>query len=439
MVKSQPPQPEKIEKLPRNLGLWGVWMLVVNGFIGAGIFGLPSGAAALAGSYSIWVYAFCAILMLPVILSFAEIGSYFRGTGGPILYGRLAFGGFVGFQGGWLYYLARLISFSANTVLLSDSIAYFIPMAGEGSGRLMTIALTIGGLSAINTLGSSESIRSMSLFTILKFSVLLGLIAGAFFSMGDSILPTFDKPLPPVADLGAAALLLIYAFVGFEGAIVPAGEAKKPERDMPWGLLLGLLVVVLVYMLIQVVALATVPNLESTKTPLLDAASQLFGKFGTYFLMVGVATSVLANLISSMFSATRVTYALSLEKSLPRWFGHVHPKFLTPSNSVLFFGLAALLLAGMGSFRFLAAMTVLSRLFLFIMTCAAIPVLRARFRSPDRFILKGGYSIPILGIVSCLWLMMQVSITSIWMTGVFVVIGTGLYFLGKREKPIPKP
>jgi len=424
---------EKQEKLPRNLGLWGIWMLVVNGFIGAGIFGLPSGAADLAGEYSVWIYAFCALLMLPVILSFAEVGSYFRGTGGPIKYGTQAFGGFVGFQGGWLYYLARLISFAANTVLLSDSIAYFFPLAGEGTGRLFTILLTILGLSSVNILGSSESIRSMTFFTIIKFGVLIGLVFGGFVLLGDTMVPTFDSALPEAGDLGAAALLLIYAFVGFEGAIVPAGEAKKPERDMPMGLILGLVVVVILYMLIQLVAMAAVPNLAESTTPLLDTASNLFGEFGAYFLMVGVATSVIANLISSMFSATRVTYALSLENSLPAWFGKVHNRFLTPANSVLFFGIAAFILAAMGSFRFLAAMTVLSRLFLFIMTCAAVPALRPRFRGQGRFILKGGYLIPILGILSCLWLMMQVSWESVWMTGIFVLLGTGLYWIGKRQ------
>lgn len=424
---------EKQEKLPRNLGLWGIWMLVVNGFIGAGIFGLPSGAADLAGDYSVWIYAFCALLMLPVILSFAEVGSYFRGTGGPIKYGTQAFGGFVGFQGGWLYYLARLISFAANTVLLSDSIAYFFPIAGEGTGRLFTILLTILGLSSVNILGSSESIRSMTFFTVIKFGVLISLVFGGFVLLGDTMVPTFDSGLPQAGDLGAAALLLIYAFVGFEGAIVPAGEAKKPERDMPMGLILGLIVVVILYMLIQLVAMAAVPNLAESTTPLLDTASNLFGEFGAYFLMVGVATSVIANLISSMFSATRVTYALSLENSLPAWFGKVHTRFLTPANSVLFFGIAALILAAMGSFRFLAAMTVLSRLFLFIMTCAAVPALRPKFRGQGRFILKGGYLIPILGILSCLWLMMQVSWESVWMTGIFVLIGTGLYWIGKRQ------
>ena len=433
MTPTPPASSNTEEKLPRNLGLWGIWMLVVNGLIGAGIFGLPSGAAALAGEYSVLVYAFCALLILPIILCFAELGSYFRGTGGPIRYGTLAFGPFVGFQGGWLYYLARLISFSANTVLLTDSIAYFIEGAGTGTGRIISLAVICTGLSVINVLGSVESIRSMTLFTVIKFAVLILLPLGGFILLGSEVIPSFDSPIPPSGDLGAAALLLIYAFVGFEGAVVPAGEAKRPERDMPLGLLLGLAVVAVLYMLIQLVSQAAVPDLANSKTPLLDVSASLFGSTGAILLMVGVAASVLANLVSSMFSATRVTYALSLEKSLPRWFGEVHSRYLTPANSVVFFGVAAFLLAAFGSFTVLAAMTVLSRLFLYGMSCAAIPRLRPQFRGEGRFILRGGYSIPILGIAACVWLMLQVSERSIWMTAIFVGIGSILYWVGKRQ------
>ena len=409
-------------------------MLVVNGLIGAGIFGLPSGAAALAGEYSVLVYAFCALLILPIILCFAELGSYFRGTGGPIRYGTLAFGPFVGFQGGWLYYLARLISFSANTVLLTDSIAYFIEGAGTGTGRIITLAVICVGLSVINVLGSIESIRSMTLFTVIKFAVLILLPLGGFILLGSEVIPSFESPIPASDNLGAAALLLIYAFVGFEGAVVPAGEAKRPERDMPLGLLLGLAVVAVLYMVIQLVSQAAVPDLANSKTPLLDVSATLFGPVGAIVLMVGVAASVLANLVSSMFSATRVTYALSLEKSLPRWFGEVHSRYLTPANSVVFFGIAAFLLAAFGSFKVLAAMTVLSRLFLYGMSCAAIPKLRPQFRGEGRFILKGGYLIPVLGIGACLWLMLQVSSQSIWMTAIFVGIGTLLFWIGKKQR-----
>ncbi len=421
------------EKLPRNLGLWGIWMLVVNGLIGAGIFGLPGGAATLAGEYSVLVYAFCALLILPIILCFAELGSYFRGTGGPIRYGTLAFGPFVGFQGGWLYYVARLISFSANTVLLTDSISYFISGASTGTGRIISLAVICVGLSVINVLGSIQSIRSMTLFTVIKFAVLILLPLGGFIILGSTVIPSFVSPIPPSENLGAATLLLIYAFIGFEGVAVPAGEAKRPERDIPLGLLLGLAVVAVLYMVIQLVSQAAVPNLANSKTPLLDVSASLFGPVGAIVLMVGVAASVLANLLSSMFSATRVTYALSLEKSLPSWFGEVHSRYLTPANSVVFFGLAAFLLAVFGSFTVLAAMTVLSRLFLYGMSCAAIPKLRSQFRGEGRFILKGGYTIPVLGIGACLWLMLQVSFQSVWLTAIFVGIGSLLYWVGKRQ------
>lgn len=409
-------------------------MLVVNGFIGAGIFGLPSGAAALAGEYSVFIYGICALLMLPVILSFAEVGSYFKGTGGPTKYGTAAFGPFIGFQGGWLYYLARLISFSANSVLLTDSIGYFFPVMAEGNGRIFTLAIICGGLTLINIVGSSQSIKSMGLFTIIKFAVLLGLVFSGFAMLGPEVIPGFGSQPPAGSDIGAATLLLIYAFVGFEGAVIPAGEAKKPERDMPLGLILGLGMVVVLYMAIQLVSQAAVPDLGSTKTPLLDASASLFGETGAIILMVGVTTSVIANLISAMFSASRVTYALSLDQSFPKWFGVVNDKFLTPANSILFFGVVAFVLGALGSFTFLAAMTVLSRLFLFIMTCASIPVLRPKFKDKKVFTLKGGYIIPILGIIACLWLMLQVSWTSVWMTGVLILIGTLLYWFSRKSQ-----
>ncbi len=421
------------EKLPRKLGVWGLWMLVVNGLIGAGIFGLPSGASELAGEYSVWVYALCALLILPIILCFAELGSYFRGTGGPVRYGTEAFGHFVGFQSGWLYYFARVISFSANSVLLVESIGYFYAPAGEGIGRLICLALICGALTIINVLGSVESIRSLAVFTIIKFSVLILLIFGGLVFLGGEIIPSFDSPAPSGSDLGAAVLLLIYAFVGFEGGVVPAGEAKNPNKDMPRALILALASIVVLYMLIQLVAEAAVPDLASSESPLLDASDALFGEVGAVILMIGVVTSVTGNLVSNMFSTPRLTYALSLDKSLPGWFGNVHPKFLTPSNSVIFFGVFTFIGAALGSFTALAAMTVLARAFFYIITCAAVPKLRNQFKGTETFTLRGGYTIPVLGILACIWLMFQVSLTNICMTAAFIAVGSVLYWVSKRN------
>jgi amino acid transporter len=420
------------ELLPRKLGTWGIWLLVVNGLIGAGIFGLPSGASELAGDYSVWIYAFCALLMVPVILCFAEAGSYFKGTGGPVRYGTEAFGPFLGFQSGWLYYVARLISFSANSVLLVESIGYFFEPASQGIGRLIVLAFVCGVLTGINIFGSIGSVKTLAFFTFIKFSVLILLVFGGLILLGSQVLPSFDSNIPSGSNIGAAALLLIYAFVGFEGGVIPAGETKNPQKNMPRALIYGIFSVVILYMLIQLVAEAAVPNLSESSTPLLDASSALFGDLGASLLMMGIVTSVAANLMSNMFSTTRLTYALSLDQSLPKWFGNVHPKFLTPANSIFFFGGCAFIGAAMSSFTILAAMTVLSRLFLYIITCASIPKLRTKYQSNTTFTLKWGYSIPILGIIACIWLMFQVSFTNIWMTLLFILIGSGLYWMGKR-------
>ncbi|MDF2180250.1 APC family permease [Aliiglaciecola sp. CAU 1673] len=423
------------EKLPRSLGAWSLWLLVVNGLIGAGIFGLPSGAAALAGPWSPWVYLFCSLLILPILLCFAELASYFRGSGGPIRYANEAFGPFWGFQAGWLYYVARMVSFAANSVLLVDSIAWFVEGANQGVLRSLLLTLIIGCMTLVNVLGAVQSIRSLAGFTVLKFAVLILLVAAGLVLMGDSI-----TPLPSASienwDLGAATLLLIYAFVGFESVLVPAGESKNPARDMPRALIWGLLGVTLLYMLIQWVSLAVVPGVAQSKTPLLDVASTLLGPVGASILMLGVLASVGGNLLGALFSTPRTTYALALEKSLPDWFARVHPRYLTPSNSIWLFGILALLMALFGSFMWLAAATVLSRLLMYMLSVAALPKLRARHAKSgvsEGFVLPGGYLFMVLAFAACLWLMWQVSLGSLMMTSAAVMVGTLLFFAASRR------
>ena len=417
--------------LPRHLGVVGLWLLVVNGLIGAGIFGLPGGAAKLAGEYSPLIYLFCAVLILPILLCMAELASYFQFSGGPVRYGTAAFGAFIGFQAGWLYYIARLVSFAANTVLLVDSLGYFWPAAIQGANRTLLLTAVIASLTLINVLGSVRAMRSLALLTLIKFAVLLLLVISGTALLGSQLLPTFNPAnvFSSPYDIGAATLLLIYAFVGFESVVVPAGEAKNPARDMPRALLLGLLLVTLLYIGIQMVSVAAVADIASSHSPLLDVAAALFGPMGAMILMLGVVASVAANLLGAIFSTPRASFALAEDGSLPRWFAAVQPRFLTPANSIAFFGTLALLLTLYGSFLWLAAATVVSRLLLYGLTCAAVPVLRPKLANNDSFVLPLGYSIPLLGIAACIWLALQVSLSSVLATALFVLLGTALYFL----------
>ncbi|WP_445428505.1 APC family permease [Alishewanella sp. HL-SH05] len=421
--------------LPRNLGLFGLWLLVINGFIGAGIFGLPGGAAKLAGEYSPYIYLLCALLILPILLSMAELSSYFRGSGGPVRYGTAAFGPFIGFQAGWLYYIARLVSFAANTVLLVDSISYFWPAASNTLQRNLLLSAIVGSLTLINVLGSVRAMRSLALLTVLKFAVLLLLVVTGISYFGAQLLPEANATtlFNNHYDIGAAVLLLIYAFVGFESVVVPAGEAKNPAKDMPRALLLGLGLVTLLYIAIQLVSVAAVPNIADSSNPLLDVAATLFGPVGAMILMLGVVASVAANLLGSIFSTPRASFALAEDGSLPNWFAKVQPRFLTPANSIVFFGILALILTLYGSFLWLAAATVVSRLLLYGLTCAAVPVLRPKLAASDSFILPFGYAIPLLGIAACVWLAFQVSLSSVLATSAFVLLGTALYFLARWQ------
>lgn len=424
------------EPLLRSLGLWGMWLLVVNGLVGAGIFGLAGGAARLAGDYSLWVFLGCALLILPILLCFAELASYFNGTGGPVRYVGTAFGPAAGFQAGWLYYLARVVSFAANSALLVDSIGYFWPEASSAVWRTCILAAICAGFTIINVVGTVQSIRTLGLLTFAKFAVLLVLIAVGIWQYHPPAGATgwLNLHSHTTLDFGAATLLIIYAFVGFESAVVPAGEAKNPRRDIPRALLLGLAMVTVLYMLVQWVSMATVPDLANSATPLLDVAAALGGTFGAAMLMFGVICSVGANLLGAMFSTPRISYALAREGSLPAWFAQVHPRFLTPAHAIVFFGILAFFLAAFGSFIYLASATVLIRALLYGLCCSAIPKLRPQHRSSASFILPGGYLIPVLGLAACCWLLWQVKADAVWLTAALLGVGVVLYLAARWQQ-----
>jgi amino acid transporter len=232
--------PAESEPLVRRVTVVGLWALVINGTIGAGIFGLPAKAAQLTGIYSPLVLLLCGLLLLPIVLSFAEVASRFRGTGGPILYAHTAFGAMAGFQTGWAFYVARVAAAAANINLLVSSVAWFWEGAGLGVVRVMLLLLVCAALTWVNYIGSAPAMRSVGVLTALKFVPLLLLVGVELPQLGPSVFPVAATALPPLGDVGAAVLLLVYAYVGWESALVPAGEAREPTRDMPPRAVVGL-------------------------------------------------------------------------------------------------------------------------------------------------------------------------------------------------------
>ncbi|HSN70707.1 MAG TPA: APC family permease, partial [Steroidobacteraceae bacterium] len=289
----------------------------MNGLIGAGIFGVPGEAARLTGLYSPFVFVLCSLLILPILLCFAELASYFRSTGGPIRYAGAAFGPFVGFETGWSFYIGRVVAFAANLNLLVDSASYFVTGINQGTFRIAVLFAICAAFTWVNVVGATHAMRSLAGLTALKLLPLVALVVLGLGAIGPDTLPVAATPLPAAGDIGTATLLLIYAYVGFEGAVVPAGESRNPARDMPRALILGLAIVTALYVALQAVSMAVLPDLANSDSPLLDVAAQLLGPAGAVLLMVGVLASVGGNLIGSIFSSPRMTYALARDGSLP--------------------------------------------------------------------------------------------------------------------------
>ena len=422
------------EPLARQLSALGVWLLVINGIIGAGIFGLPADAARLAGSFSPWVFVICAALMLPVMLSFAELASHFDGTGGPVRYAGSVFGRYAGFQAGWAFYIARLTAFSANAVLLVSAIGYFWPGADDPGVRLALLFSVCAGLTAITVVGTRNAMSSLGVLTLLKLVPLVALVAYGLFRLPDAMRQSVLATPPVDVNLGAVVLLVFYAFVGFESGLVPAGEARNPRRDMPRALFWAIGVVAILYFGLQTVSLAVLPDLAITKRPLVEVSGELFGPVGALVMMIGMAASVGGNLAGALFSTPRITYALALDGSLPAWFATVSARFNTPSVSILVFGAAAFLLAAGGSFIWLAGLSVLTRVLIYVGCIAALPALRRRAADdPAAMRLPGGLLIPGLAIFICLALLTQVKPMDYLATGVMLGVGSVLYALARRR------
>jgi amino acid transporter len=425
---------EQDEPLVRQLSTTGIWLLAVNGMIGAGIFGVPAGAAALTGIYSPLVFLGCGFLLMAVVLCFAEIASYFRGTGGPILYLRTAFGPHAGFQAGWAFYIARVTAFAANMNLLVASVAFFWEPAEGGAARIFLLGLIVLLLAAPNVAGTRHGMNSLGLLTALKFLPLLALVAFGLAWLEPGAFPVATSSLPDYTSFGTAALLVIYAFVGWEAAVVPAGEARNPARDMPRALILAMLVVTALYVLVQAVAVAVLPDLAESERALVDVGAVLFGPAGAVLLTAAVVVSVGGNLAGTMITAPRLTYALAREGSLPAWFGHVHPTTRTPATSIIFFSVLVFVLSAYGTFIWLAAMSALVRVLIYMACIGAMPRLRRHFGEvPGRFRVPGGWVTAAGAFLVSGLLLVQVRLDAVLVTAAFLLAGAAFYRWGRHS------
>ncbi len=419
--------------LKKEIGKLGFGAIALNGTIGAGIFALPAIAMGRAGLFSPWIYVACGVLIMAIVFVFARVASYFSDTGGPVTYASRAFGPFAGFQAGWLLTLSRAAAFAANAHLMVTYAGWFWEPLTGGTAHLAAVVAVCLLLAAINLVGIRQGMAAIFALTVLKLLPLLLLVILGISQTSPEIFR--GAHIPPLDSLGETMLIIFYAFVGFESAVIPAGEGKNAKRDIPLALVRTILAITVFYFLIQIVAISVMPNIAESETPLADVALVLMGTAGAAILTLGAVFSISGNLTSSMLSAPRMLYAMGQLGSLPAWFGRIHPRFHTPANAILFYAAFSLVLALSGGFVWLAVMSTIVRLMVYVMCIATLPVLHRKLGEFDgQFRLWGGMAIPLVALVISIWLMTHAKPESWLATGAFMVLGGVLYlFTGRKQ------
>src|SRR5262245_5183668 len=394
------------EGLVRGIRRWDLVAVTINGIIGAGIFGLPSKVYSLIGSYSLIAFVVCALVVMLIILCFAEVGSRFEQTGGPYLYAQTAFGSAVAFEVGWLIWLARLTAFAANCNLMINYVSFFWAPANTGVTRALIIIAVVLILTALNIMGVRQATIANNIFTVGKLLPMLIFIAVGLFFINPHAFALGARPA--TGAFSQSVLWLLYAFTGFEMATIPAGEIRDPQKHLPRALLIAMAVIATTYILIQVVCIGTLPELARSSKPLADAGRHFMGTAGGAVISLGAIISVAGNLNITVLSASRIPFASAEQNQLPSFLARVHNKFFTPHISIIVTTALMLFLTLKSSFVAALTISTIARLVAYAVTCAALPMLRRKTDAPAaHFKLRGGMVIALAALVLAVWLLLN--------------------------------
>lgn len=381
----------------RLLTRFDLLCLGVNAVVGSSVFLFPGRLAGHLGSASPLAYALTALLLAPVALCFAEAASEHDRAGGPALYAHTEFGPGWGFAIGWLCWITMIVSWAA----VANGIAAYLPWAAGHPWLGKAAACSaIAAFGALNWRGVRLGAWTTDFFTVAKL-IPIALIALA----GLHALPAWRPAAPPSGwqPLGSACFLAYFAFQGFETVPVPAGEAKDPKRDVPFAVLAALGGSAVLYILVQVAALSLVPGLAASERPLADAAAALMGPWGALLVTAGAVISMTGYVSGSALGGPRYLVALAEEGHLPKSLAAAHPRYGTPSASILWSTGIALLAALVLDFDGLVDFSNVVIGAQFLSTCAVVLRRRARRAGGGIRALEGA-ALPLAGIGATLWL-----------------------------------
>jgi amino acid transporter len=292
----------------------------------------------------------------------------------------------------------------------------------------------VSTLALANIVGVRVTAAVTNALTVGKLIPLfLFIVVGLFF-----VDPQRYSLAPPLdyGSISQAALLLVFTYMGFEGAAIPTGEMRDPARHLPFALLIGLAVVVLVYLLVQTVCIGTLPDLARSERPLSDAGLRFLGAPGASLIAAGALVSMVGTLNALMFATPRLLFAMAENRQLPRIFSSTHTRFRTPIAAIVLTSMVTLSLALFSTFVSALTISAVVRLAAYATTCAALPVLRWKTGLPRAaFSVPAGPLISGVAVILSVWLLSNSPWSEMRLAGLAVVIGFVVYVAGYALAP----
>ena len=450
-------------ELKRDLGLWAAVAIVIGTVIGSGLFRVPQTMVQSVGTAG-WVMAvFVAggLLSLAGALSYAELAAAMPGAGGEYVYLTEAYGPVWGFLYGWTQmWVAKSGSIATLATAFFEYLANFrpemehvfysvpLPIGEHGGplplkyGQLLATGLILF-LALINYFGAKFGGNVQVVMTAVKVAAIAAIIAaGLAYRSAPAI--AASQPLTPITAAGffAALVAALWAYDGWNNVSMVASEVKRPQRNLPLALIGGTLLVMALYLLANSAYFHVLTNVEVSANKRVAAAmmARVVGPWGASAVSVAVMISIFAALNGSILSGARVPYAMAKDGLFFRSFARVHPRFATPSVSILGLSLWSAVLVFSGRYDQLYNYVIFASWLLYGMTTAAVLVLRRKRPEMARPYRTLGYPVvPILFVAASLLLegfTLRNSPREAVAGIVLILAGLPFYFYWNRRKTV---
>lgn len=410
-----------VTELKRVVGVAGLAANVVNFSIGAGIFALPALIGIQLGGASLTGLVLCAIMFAAIILCYVEIGSRIKTTGGSYAYVEAAFGPFPAFMVNWLFFFGwSIFSDAAILNLVADSFGSLVPAFSGTGHKIILIFLLIVLMISVNVIGTRQGIFFVGVVTVVKLLPLFALMIFGWSHIGNA----HWQLMPSLHGLESSALILFFAFAGFESSLSVSGEIKSPERTVPRGILLGGMLVLLIYLVVQIITQGVLGDqLEAVKdTPLASVAEKIFGPMGASMILIAAMVSGFSCVNGDVLCTSRLLYAGAEDNLYPKFLKKIHPRFATPHLAIITFAALIFLISCTGGFRELAVLA--SGALLLIYLAVVLAMIRLRFVRQEgtekTFRIPGGLVVPMVAVASILWVLTNLSSRELISLALFV-------------------